>query len=395
MWRECEALQDYIVGIRRALHKIPELGFDLPITENFIFAELDKLGIPYKKVRAGIVGEITGGKPGKTLLLRADTDALPVTEETGLPFASENVGKMHACGHDAHIAMLIGALRVINSHKSELAGTVRFIFQAAEETFVGAATAVKDGVLDGIDAVFGMHIGSILGTHIPSGTITVAPGCVMASSDIFTIKVKGKGCHGSTPEKGADPVTMAANIVLALQEIKARELPATKAAVLTIGMITGGFASNVIPAEVEMKGTIRTVDSDVRKYVIERVEEISKAVANVYRGEVDFSLMRGTPPLVNDADMTARAADAAEQVFGAENVRRSVDGPSMVSEDFSYFLEKRPGTFMFLNSASAEKHTDAPHHSPKFDVDEEVLWKGSAAFVSIVQEFLVAKASEK
>lgn len=395
MWRECEALQGYIVGIRRGLHQIPELGFDLPMTQNLICAELDGLGISYKRTKAGIIGEIAGGTAGKTILLRADVDALPVTEETGLTFASTHEGKMHACGHDAHAAMLIGALRVLNSHRDQLAGNIRFIFQSAEEICAGAEIAVADGVLNGVDAVFGMHIGSILGADIPTGTITVAPGCMMASFDKFTIKVKGKGCHGSTPEKGADPVTMSANIVLALQEITAREIPATKTAVLTIGMISGGYACNVIPAEVIMAGTIRALDESVRKYIARRAEEISKSIAKVYRGEADFKLEIGAPPLMNDAATAATAAHAAERVLGAANVRKFVREPSMISEDFAFFLARRPGTFMFLSSASADKHTDIPHHSPKFNIDEDVLWKGSAVFVSIAQEFLIAKAFEK
>ena len=272
MWQECKELNDYLVGIRRNLHQIPELSTDLPKTQAAVCAELDKLGIEYKKNNAdsGIIGIIKGGKPGKTILLRADMDALHITEQTGLPFASTN-GCMHACGHDAHAAMLLGALKVINKNKDKLNGNVKFVFQTGEETCKGAKIAIKEGVLDGVDAVFGMHIGSILDPKIPSGTFIVIPGCCMASYDRFILKVKGTGCHGSTPEKGVDPVTIASHIVISLQEVIAREIAAPSPAVITIGKIGGGFAYNVIPNEVEIEGTTRAFDDGVRQFMAKRI----------------------------------------------------------------------------------------------------------------------------
>ena len=194
MWQECEKLQDYIVGLRRDLHRIPETGTDLPKTQAYICAELDRLGVSYAKNKgdSGIIGEIKGGKPGKTVLLRADIDALPIHEETGLPFASEHEGRMHACGHDTHAAMLIGALKVLNEHREALSGNVKFVFQTAEEISKGSQIAIKEGVMDGVDAVFGIHIGSILGPSLPSGTISVVPGCCMASFDRFVPDGQGE-----------------------------------------------------------------------------------------------------------------------------------------------------------------------------------------------------------
>lgn len=395
MWRECEKLQDYIVGIRRGLHEIPETGFDLPETRAFICAELDKLGLTYKKNEgdSGIIGEIKGGAPGKTILLRADIDALPVKEDTGLPFASKHDGKMHACGHDSHAAMLIGALKVLNEHRDELRGNVRFVFQTAEEISKGSQIAIKEGVMDGVDAVFGLHIGSILGPSLPSGTLSVVPGCCMASFDRFAITVRGSGCHGSTPEKGVDPISIACNIVLSLQEITAREIAGTKPAVLTVGMINGGFAYNIIPSEVKIEGTIRAVEEPVRRQLAKRIEEISKGIAAAFRGSVDFLMDWGAPPVVNDPAMAALAAEAAAKVLGAEHVVTTQDAPNMGGEDFAYYLAEKPGAFMFLSSADPAKHSDTPHHNPKFMIDEDVLWKGSAVFVSIAEDCLGPKSA--
>ena len=390
MWQECEKLQDYIVGLRRDLHRIPETGTDLPKTQAYICAELDRLGVSYTKNQgdSGIIGEIKGGKPGKTVLLRADIDALPIHEETGLPFASEHEGRMHACGHDTHAAMLIGALKVLNEHREALSGNVKFVFQTAEEISKGSQIAIKEGVMDGVDAVFGIHIGSILGPSLPSGTISVVPGCCMASFDRFVLTVKGNGCHGSTPEKGVDPVTIACNIVLSLQEVIAREIAGTKPAVLTVGMINGGFAYNIIPSEVKIEGTIRAVEESVRRQLAKRIEEISKNIAAAFRGSVDFFMDWGAPPVINDEKMAALAAKAAAKVLGEEHVVTTQDAPNMGGEDFAYYLAEKPGAFMFLSSADAAKHTDVPHHNPKFMVDEDVFCKGSAVFVSIVEDFL-------
>ncbi len=390
MWQECEKLQDYIVGLRRDLHKIPETGTDLPETQAYICAELDRLGVCYSKNKgdSGIIGEIKGGKPGKTVLLRADIDALPIHEETGLPFASQHDGKMHACGHDAHAAMLIGALKVLNERREELNGNVKFVFQTAEEISKGSQIAIKEGVMDGVDAVFGIHIGSILGSWLPSGAISVVPGCCMASFDRFVLTVKGNGCHGSTPEKGVDPINIACNVVLSLQEVIAREIAGTKPAVLTVGIINGGFAYNIIPSEVKIEGTIRAVEESVRQQLAKRIEEISKNIAAAFRGSVDFFMDWGAPPVINDEKMAALAAKAAAKVLGEEHVVTAQDAPNMGGEDFAYYLAEKPGAFMFLSSADAAKHSDVPHHNPKFMVDEDVLSKGSAVFVSIVEDFL-------
>lgn len=390
MWNECKDLQEYIVGLRRDLHQIPELGLNLPETSDYVAAELDKLGIPYVRSRkdSGIIATIQGGKPGKTIALRADMDALPITEATGLPFASRHEGCMHACGHDTHTAMLLGAGKTLWTHRAEIAGTVRLLFQTSEEQSRGAEVMIENGGVDGADAVFGTHIGTIIDKTIPAGTFIVTPGCCMAAFDKFVIKVRGSGCHGSTPEKGVDPVNIAAHIVLAVQNIRTREVAATRPLVLTIGKIQGGNQYNVIPDEVVIEGTIRTLEEDLRQYTARRIGEIAQGTAAAFGGSVDYEMIWGAPPVINDADMAALAARAAKTVLGEDKVITQIKAPNMGGEDFAYYLEKVPGAFMFLSSANPAKGTDVPHHNPKFDVDEEVLWEGAAVFVAIVEEFL-------
>lgn len=392
MWKECKELQEYIVGLRRDLHQIPEVGKELPETSAYVAAELDKIGIPHVRSEkdSGILAVIQGGKPGKTICLRADMDALPITEATGLPFASRHEGFMHACGHDTHTAMLLGAGKVLWAHKDELAGTVRLMFQTAEEQSRGAEVMIENGGVEGADAVFGTHIGTILDKTIPAGTFIVPSGCCMAAFDKFFIKIHGKGCHGSTPEKGIDPVNIAAHIVLALQAITTRELNATRPLVLTIGKIQGGSQYNVIPDEVVIEGTIRTLEEEVRQFTAKRIGEIAEATAAVFGGTVDYEMVWGAPPVINDDAMAALAAKAAKAVLGEDKVITKLPAPNMGGEDFAYYLQKLPGAFMFLSSSNPEKGTDVSHHNPKFDVDEDVLWEGAAVFTAIVEEFFAS-----
>lgn len=387
---ECRAMQGSLTAMRRDLHRIPELGTDLPMTRAYVTAKLDEYGVPYTLAEqdSSVIAVVNGGKPGKVIALRADMDALPIREQTGLPFASEHPGCMHACGHDAHTAMLLGAAKVLNEHRDGLNGEVRFLFQTAEETAKGAAILIENGGVAGADAVFGLHIGTLMGRDIPAGTFIVCPGPMMAAFDRFVIRVKGAGCHGSTPEKGVDPINAAAHIVIALQAINARELSAHVPAVLTVGMLRGGASYNAIPDEVLIEGTTRAFDADVREKLARRIGEISKYTALAFGAEAELEMDWGAPPVVNDDAMAAFAADAVGEAVGPERVVTAVEHPIMVGEDFSLYLQKVPGAFLFLSSANPEKGTDAAHHSPTFDVDEDVLWMGSAAFVNIAERFL-------
>lgn len=393
MWEECKKLQEELVRMRRELHQIPEVGDMLPETRSYVEGKLKEYGIPFTENShdSGLIAVIKGGKPGKTLALRADMDALPITEENEVDYKSRHEGAMHACGHDTHMAMLLGAAKVLNEHKDELCGSVKLFFQTNEEGSRGAERMVNDGCMDDVDAVFGTHIGCILSKDLPSGTVVAVPGCCMASFDKFVIKVKGIGCHGSTPEKGVDPINIAAHIVINLQEVLAREIAAVKPAVLTIGKFNAGVAYNVIPSEVVIEGTIRALEEDVRQELAKRIGEISKATAETFRGSAEYEMIWGAPPVVNDAKMAELAADSARDVLGNDMVVDHIAAPNMGGEDFAYYLMKKPGAFMFLSSADPKKHTDVPHHNPRFNVDEDVLWEGSAVFVRIAERFLAGK----
>lgn len=390
MWEICKDLQDEIVTMRRDLHQIPEIGGNLPETKAYVIKKLTEMGIPFteNKSDSGFMAEIRGGKPGKTIALRADMDALPIQEANEVEYISRHEGIMHACGHDAHTAMLLGAARVLSENKERIPGTVRLLFQTDEEGSRGAERTIKEGGIQGADAVFGTHIGTILSKDIPSGTMVCTPGCCMASFDKFVIRVKGNGCHGSTPEKGVDPINIASHIVINLQEIVAREIAATKPAVLTIGHMEAGFAYNVIPSEALIEGTIRALEEDVRQELARRIKEVAEATARTFRGEVEYEMIWGAPPVISDPEMAALAADCAREVVGESRVIDRVDAPNMGGEDFAYFLNQVPGAFMFLSSSNPEKHTDVPHHNPRFNVDEDVLWIGSAMFVKIAERFL-------
>ena len=388
-WKECKDLQEEIVAMRRELHKIPELGFNLPKTREFVVKKLDEIGIPYtlSEKDSSVIATMKCGKPGKVLALRADMDALPITEDTGLSFSSTHPGCMHACGHDTHAAMLLGAIKVLYPHREELSGEIRFFFQTAEELAKGSAVVIENGGMEGVDAVFGIHIGSILDKTIPCGTIACIPGPIMASYDRFVLDVKGVGCHASTPEKGVDPINMASHIVLALQTINAREIAATDAGVITMGMIRGGEQYNAIPSTVHIEGTTRALKEEIRQKLAKRIGEIAKTTAEAFGGSVDYTMDWGAPPVINDKDMALFAQDAIRDIFG-EHMVTYRENPNMGGEDFALYLQKAPGAFMFLSSTNPAKKTDYPHHNPKFDVDEDVFWMGSASFVAIAEKFL-------
>lgn len=390
IWTECKGLQDSIVEIRRDLHQIPELGFELPETRAYVVKKLDEMGIDYdlSERDSGIVAYVNRGKPGKVVALRADMDALPIQEELDVEYKSKHDGCMHACGHDTHMAMLLGAAKVLNSHKDELNGEVRFLFQTNEEATKGAPVVIENGGVDGVDAVFGTHIGTIISKDIPTGTVICTPGPTMASFDKFTVKVKGIGCHGSTPEKGIDPVNAAAHVILAIQAINAREFNANVPVVATIGMIQGGAAYNAIPSEVVFGGTTRTFNEEVRNKVAKRIAEISENVAKAFGATAEVEIDVGAPPLINDPEMAAFASKCAAEVVGDDMVISHLETPNMGSEDFAFFLEKVPGAFMFLSSSNPEKGTNVTHHNPVFNVDEDVLWEGTACFVNIAEKFL-------
>ena len=345
--QEAEALRAQILAERRWLHENAETGFDLNKTHAFVKQELADMGYqPVDCGRAGIVALAGGKKPGKVFLLRADMDALPIQEESGVEFACKS-GNMHACGHDLHTAMLLGAARLLKAHEAEIPGTVKLMFQPAEEIFEGSHDMIEAGLLENpkVDAALMIHV--MAGMPFPAGTVIVsAPGVSAPAADYFEIKVRGKGCHGSMPNTGIDPLTAAAHILIGLQELQARELAMDDRAVLTIGTMNAGTAANVIPDSVTMGGSIRTFDEETRAMLKKRMAEIAGGIAQAFRAEADVAFGSGCPTLVNDRDLSACCETYVKELLGkgkafsvAELNAMSGGGSSSKSagsEDFAY-----------------------------------------------------------
>ena len=286
------------------------------------------------------------------------------------------------------MAMLLGAAKILKEHENELEGEIRLLFQSAEEIAGGAKIMIRNRAIAGADAVFGIHIGTLAGKEIPAGTFVICPGPVMASFDRFAITVLGKGCHGSTPENGIDPINIAAHIILGLEGITSREISGYTPAVISIGTIHGGSIANVIPDTVRIEGTTRAFDGEIRQKLARRTEEVSRGCAQAFGGDIAFEMERGIQPLINDAGMAAFAACSAAKVVDSGKVLTQMKHPLMGGDDFSCYLEETPGAYLFLSSSDPEKGTDIDHHNCRFDIDEDVLWEGTAVFAQIAADFL-------
>ena len=308
------------------------------------------------------------------MALRADMDALPIQEETGLPFASEIEGKMHACGHDGHTSMLVGAVHVLSGMRDRLGGTVKFVFQPAEEGGGGGKVMVDEGVADDVSSIFALH----LWPGLPFGKVATKAGPIMAAADAFEMEVRGSGGHGAMPHLAADAVVMAAQIVTALQTVVSREVDPVEPAVLTVGEIGAGTAFNIIPEKARIGGTVRTLDPDLRKMMPERIEELARGVAKGMRGDVDLDYTFSYPVTVNDEDAAARALSVADDLFGGGSVLE-LPNPSMGGEDFAYFLEKVPGAFIWLGVGEDVSGL----HTPRFAFDEDILPRGAALLAAL------------
>lgn len=376
---EAKKLQDEIVGWRRDLHQMPELGLELPKTAAYVAERLDEMGIEYEANIAGygIIGLIKGSEEGKTILLRADMDGLPIEEETDLPFASKN-GNMHACGHDTHTAMLLGAAKILNSNKNKIKGTVKLLFQPAEEGPGGAKPMIDEGALENpkVDSALGLHIGGIF-KQIDTGQVGYSGGNLMACLDSFAIKVIGHGCHGAMPDFGVDPIAISAQVISALQTIVSRELKPTNPAVVTIGTINGGSAYNIIPNAVEITGTVRALNQETREKIASSMESIIAGITKGMHGDYEFEYTFGYPPLSNDPEFTEGFLDTAKKVVDEKDIIEITE-PTMGGEDMAYYLEEVPGTFFFLGGFNEEKGMVYPHHNSKFMIDEDVFWRGTA-----------------
>jgi amidohydrolase len=328
--------------------------------------------------RSGITALIEGKKPGKTLGIRADMDALNMEEHTGLPFASKN-GRMHACGHDAHTAMLLGAASLLTRRRDELKGSVKLIFQPSEEDGLGGSAMIADGALENpkVDAIIGLHTGS-LWKGAAAGEIGYRFGAMMAATDWFVVTFHGKGGHGATPHLTVDPISIACQVQTALQTIVSRETNPLDSAIVSVCRIQGGTADNVIAPSCVIRGTIRTLSPEARQRVQSRFTRVCEDVAHAMRGSAEVSIREAPPALINDPDMTKKLIEAASQVVGAEHVHEVLE-PSMGGEDMAFFMEKVPGTF-FFHPATFGDERDFPHHHPQFDLNEDVFWTGSATF---------------
>ncbi|MBV8373683.1 MAG: amidohydrolase [Candidatus Eremiobacteraeota bacterium] len=373
-----ESLVARVVELRRAIHRHPELGFEEHETAALIERELDALEIEHRRLAGtGVVGVIRGGRPGRGVALRADMDALPITERTGLDFASETEGKMHACGHDAHTAMLLGAAHVLAHDRANVAGTVVLIFQPAEEGPGGAEPMIEQGALDAppVEAIAMIHVDARLET----GTVGITRGPVNASTDELFLTVRGKGGHGAYPHTAVDAVPAAAAMVLALQTIAARETDPLASVVVTIGTIAGGYRNNVIADVVEMSGTLRAFDPSVRAALGDRVERIVRGVAQAYNVHVETRIVRGYPPVVNDANL----ADGFTRYLRAHtSICVEEPPPTMGGEDFAYFAQRVPGLQVRLGVRNERDGAVHSGHSPEFRIDERALPIGVETFVA-------------
>ena len=395
-----QAVEPKVIEWRRDIHQFPELSNREFKTAEKIAAHLTSLGIEVQTgvAHTGVVGILKGSQPGKVVALRADIDALPVAERNALPFRSEvtaeflgeNVGVMHACGHDTHTAILMGVAEVLSRNKDKIRGSVKFIFQPAEEgpppgEEGGALLMVKEGVLKNpdVDAIFGLHINS----QTPVGVIRYKSGGTMAAAQSFTIKVKGKQSHGSQPWSGVDPILISAKIIDGLQTIISREANLTnEAAVITVGKIKSGVRFNIIPESAEMIGTIRTLDYDMKDHINQRMMEMVPAIAEAYGGEASIEIRDATDITYNDPDLVAGMIPTLDRVAGKENVQtqKAVTG----AEDFSYFQREVPGFFFFLGGMTPGNKEPYPHHTPDFMIDEDGLILGVKALTELSLDYL-------
>ncbi len=373
-----DSVQDEVVAFRRDLHMHPEASFEEFRTTDQIAKALDGMGIPYRRFEpTGLLGEIKGGKSGKTIALRADIDALSITEKTELPFASQNDGFMHACGHDTHAAMLIGAAKILNGMKDELCGTVKLLFQPAEEVAMGAKKVIEQGALEGVDFIFGIHIAAMA----PVGIVAIRAGATAASADMFSIKVTGKAAHGAMPELGCDATVAAAAIVMNLQTIVSREVSPEKPLVVTVGKLESGSRFNIVSGEANMEGTIRCYDYELHHSLPGIVERIATATAETFRckAEVEYNMM--TEVLMNDAEGVELVRGAAKKVIGEEKIIETK--PTMGGEDFAEYTPLTKAVFATVGAGG-----DYPQHSDHVVFDEDSFRTGVALHVQVAVDYL-------
>ncbi|MBP1992212.1 amidohydrolase [Paenibacillus eucommiae] len=372
-----QSLEQKLIEIRRQLHRNPELSHEEFETTASIEAWLAEAGIHKAgyALRTGLIAEVGGSQEGPVIAIRADIDALPIQEETGLPYASQNPGKMHACGHDFHTASIIGAAYLLKQKEKELKGTVRFIFQPAEEKASGAELILNSGALEGVRAIFGMHNKPDLAV----GTVGIKAGPLMAAADGFVVEVEGLGTHAAVPEAGIDPIVAAAHIVTALQSVVSRNVGSQESAVISVTKIHSGTAWNIIPDKAILDGTIRTFDEGVRIRVLERFRQVVEGVAAAYGTKAQVRWIQGPPPVHNDAELAELAQQTAHQL----GLNAITPVPSPAGEDFAFYQRKVPGLFVFMGTAGSQEW-----HHPAFDLDEQALLVSAQFFASLAEQAL-------
>jgi len=382
-------LFEYTQELRRDFHRHPELGFQEIRTAGIVARELNALGLEVTTGvgKTGVIALLEGEHPGPTALLRFDMDALPIHEETGAEYASQNPGLMHACGHDGHTAVGLTVARILNAHRDELAGTIKFIFQPAEEGLGGAEAMITDGILENPrpDISLALH----LWNEKPLGWIGAAAGPVMAAAEIFSIRVIGKGGHGAVPQLAIDPVPAAAQIITAVQSIISRNVSPLQSAVISITTMRSGEAFNVIPPEVELQGTIRTFDPEVRQSILEHFTQIATGVGEALGCRVEVNVKSITSAVSNNPELALRFQKTIAKLLPESTL--VTDYRTMGSEDMAFIMQEVPGCFFFIGSANSEKGLDAAHHHPRFDFDERALSQGAALMAAVASEYLSSK----
>ncbi|HNT23358.1 MAG TPA: amidohydrolase [Anaerolineales bacterium] len=383
---EALALFNYTRALRRDFHQHPELGFHEVRTAGIVARELAALGMEVRTgvAQTGVVALLVGEKPGPVVLLRFDMDALPIQEETGAEYSSCFPGLMHGCGHDAHTAIGLAVARLLSERKNEISGTVKFMFQPAEEGMGGAPLMIEDGVLDNPkpDFALAMHVWN----DCPVGWLGISQGPVMAAAETLHVRVIGKGGHGASPHQAVDPVLATAHIITALQGVVARNVAPLSTAVVSVTTVHGGEAFNVIPKQVEFRGTIRSFDPGVRERTLQRVRQVIEGVAASMECKTEIELQSITPAVVNDASVTLKVQNVAARLYPDSEIATRYQ--TMGSEDMAFVLQRIPGCFFFVGSANHEKGLDAPHHHPRFDVDEQVLPRAAAIMAGAALESL-------
>ena len=389
LMQEALAMKDEITANRRTLHQNPELGLKLPQTVRFVASKLDEMGVPYEVYEDCSCVVATLGRGEKCFLLRGDMDALPVQEDTGLPFASSN-GCMHACGHDLHAAMLLGAAKLLKAHESELKGTVKLLFQSGEEIFAGAQAAIDRGVLENpkVNAAFAMHVGGALPYNR-----AIYGNYTMSAVYGFRMTLTGKGTHGSTPELGIDPINTGVHIYLALQELIAREVSALDEASLTIGRFDAGKVANVIPNSAVLEGTLRTFKPETTDYLRARIDEVAAAVAAAYRTHIDIEVLSKVPATICDPALTEEFLASLRSVD--EQMEPRPDFHVMGSEDFAFITERIPASYFFLGAGVEDPSKWRGQHNPQILFNEGVLPRGAAIYAKVAMDWLEKHQHDK